>query len=39
MKSEMKLDVVLPVPVFLREPRGLPVVMLPPVYFGQETPR
>jgi hypothetical protein len=32
VKSEMKLDVVLPLPVLLKEPRGVPVVTLPPVY-------
>ena len=37
VKSEMKLDVVLPAPVLLKEPCGVPVVMLPPVYLDRDS--
>jgi hypothetical protein len=37
VKSEMKLDVVLPVPVRLKEPRGVPVVTKPPVYLNRDS--
>jgi hypothetical protein len=37
VKSEMKLDVVLPLPVFLKEPRSVPVVTLPPVYLNRDS--
>lgn len=37
VKSEMKLDVVLPLPVLLKKPCGVPVVMLSPVYLDRDS--
>ncbi len=37
VKSEMKLDVVLPLAVRLKEPRGVPTMTLPPVYLDRDS--
>jgi hypothetical protein len=34
LKVESKLDVALPTPVRLKEPRGVPVVIVVPAYYG-----
>lgn len=37
VKSEMKLDVVLPLPLLLKKPCGVPVVMLLPGYLDRDS--